>query len=204
MKFGKFSTVAFMAIAAVGITAGTANAQPEATAPAEGVTTAGVEQGIGYQSTLSGDAESVTTTVDNGAFEVADNGNTVSLIAANGAEVSQVPLAFEVAGQSIPMGHAIADDGRSLTLTPEVSPGDVAELKDISSFDRFIEQANQNLLGMIAGGAIGGFIGGLVGLGIFSLVTGPVGMVTGALVGGAAQGGQPFIDALTAVATGQP
>ncbi|NKY36310.1 hypothetical protein HGA13_25055 [Nocardia speluncae] len=201
MKLGKFGAVAFMAVAAVGITAGAANAAP---ATAEGVTTAGQQQGIEYQSTLSSDAREVTTTVDAGTFTLTDNGTTVSLIAADGAEIAEVPLTFEVAGRSIPVGHDIADNGRSLTLTPEVAPADIAELKNISSFDRFIDQANQNLIGMIAGGVLGGFIGGLVGLGIFSIITGPVGMVTGALVGGAAMGGQPFIDALTAVATGQP
>ncbi|WP_280417902.1 hypothetical protein [Nocardia carnea] len=202
MKFGKFGAVAFMAVAAVGITAGSANAAP-ATA-AEGVTTVGQQQGIDYQSTLSSDAREVTTTVDAGTFALTDNGTTVSLIAADGAEVTEVPLTFEVAGRSIPVGHQIADDGRSLTLTPEVTPADIAELKDISSFDRFLDQANQNLIGMIAGGVLGGFIGSLLGLGIFSIVTGPVGTVVGALAGGAAMGGQPFIDALTAVATGQP
>ncbi|MEU4314515.1 hypothetical protein [Nocardia sp. NPDC024068] len=202
MKFGKFSAVAFMAVAAVGITAGAANAAP---APAtEGVSTAGVQQGIGYESTLSSDAREVSTHVDAGAFALTDNGTTVTLTAADGAEVTQFPLTFQVAGRSIPVGHDIADNGQTLTLTPQVSPGDIAELKNIGSFDRFIDQANQNIVGMIAGGVIGGFIGGLVGLGIFSLITAPVGMVTGALVGGAALGGQPFIDALTAVATGQP
>jgi uncharacterized protein YcfJ len=202
MKFGKFSAVAFMAVAAVGITAGSASAAPAT--PTEGVTTAGQQQGIEYQSTLSGDARAVTTTVEAGTFTLTDNGTTVTLIAADGAEITEVPLTFEVAGRSIPVGHQIADNGQSLTLTPEVGPADIAELKNISSFDRFLDQADQNIVGLIAGGVIGGFVGSLLGLGIFSIVTGPLGTIAGALVGGSIQGGQPFIDALTAVATGRP
>ncbi|ONM47592.1 hypothetical protein [Nocardia donostiensis] len=202
MKFGKFSAVACMAIAAIGITAGTANAQPAAAN--EDITTSGVQQGIAYETTLSGDAKTVTTTVDAGAFEITDNGATVSLIAANGAEISELPLTFQVAGRSIPIAHEIGDNGRSLTLTPEVSAGDIAELKDISSFDRFMDQANKNILGMIAGGVLGGFIGSLLGLGIFSIITGPLGMVAGALVGGSIQGGPAFTDALMALINGQP
>jgi hypothetical protein len=202
MKFGKFSAIAFMAIAAVGITAGTADAQPAAIDQA--VSTSGVEQGIGYNTALSRDAKIVTTTLDAGKFALSGNGAAVIVQAEGGAVVAEVPLSFEVAGHAIPVAYKIDDSGRSLTLTPEVSTKDIAELKDISSFDNFVQQANQNILGMIVGGLLGGFIGGLLGFGIFSLITGPTGIVLGALAGGAATGGQPFIDALTALANGQP
>ncbi|MFI7668500.1 hypothetical protein [Nocardia sp. NPDC049526] len=202
MKFGKFSAIAVMAIAAMGVTAGTANAQPAAIEQA--VTTSGVEQGVGYNTGVSTDSKVVTTKLDAGKFALSGDGKAVTVQADSGAVVAEVPLTFEVAGHAIPVGYQIADSGRSLTLTPEVSPKDIAELKNINSFDNFVQQANQNILGMILGGLLGGFIGGLVGFGIFSLITGPLGLVAGALAGGAAQGGQPFIDALTALATGQP
>ncbi|GAA5046756.1 hypothetical protein GCM10023318_12500 [Nocardia callitridis] len=200
MKIGKFGATAFIAIAAVGISAGTANAAPESAS--KDVTTAGNYQGIDYQSTLADSTKTVTTTVEEGRFEI--NGNTATLIADNGSAVTEVPLTFEVAGRSIPVDSQITEDGHSLALTPKVSGDDISELKDINSFENFQEQVNKNLLGMIAGGMIGGFIGGLLGFGIFSIVTGPLGLVGGALAGGAAQGGQPFIDALTALAQGQP
>ncbi|MEV6431136.1 hypothetical protein [Nocardia sp. NPDC051463] len=202
MKFGKFSATAFLAIAAVGITAGAANAQPVAAEQA--VSTSGIEQGIGYNTALSRDSKMVTTTLDAGKFALSGNGAAVAVQADNGAVVAEVPLTFEVAGHAIPVAYKIDDNGRSLTLTPDVSPKDIADLKDISAFDNFVQQASQNIVGMILGGMLGGFIGGLLGFGIFSLITGPTGIVVGALAGGAAMGGQPFIDALTALATGQP
>ncbi|WP_433198329.1 hypothetical protein ACQP1G_03645 [Nocardia sp. CA-107356] len=202
MKFGKCSAIAVMTIAAVGGTAGTANAQPAAIEQA--VTTSGVEQGIGYNTALSTDDKVVTTTLDAGKFVLSANGNAVNVQADSGAVIAEVPLTFEVAGHAIPVGYQIADSGRRLSLTPEVSPKDIAELKNINSFDNFVQQANQNILGMILGGVLGGYVGGLVGFGIFSVITGTIGLVAGALAGGAVMGGQPFVDALTALATGQP
>ncbi|RDI52081.1 hypothetical protein [Nocardia mexicana] len=208
MKFGKITATVFMAIAATGITAATAhgestvvNEQPAAVTA--GNATSGVDHGINYHTTVSPTNMAITTTIENGKFEPAQNGAAV-LESNDGAAVTEVPQTYEIAGRSIAIAQQIGADGRTLTLTPQMTPEDISELKNVSSFDNLMAQVQKNLAGVIIGGCLGGFLGGLLGFGIFSLITGPLGLVLGAVAGGYAMGGQEFLDAVTAVATGQP
>ncbi|MBB5914344.1 uncharacterized protein YcfJ [Nocardia transvalensis] len=208
MKFGKITATVFMAIAATGITAATAHGEPAAVAeqPAAvtaGNATSGVDHGINYHTTVSPVDKVITTAVDNGRFETAGNGAAV-LRSEDGAAVTEVPQSYEIAGRSIAIAQRISVDGRSLTLTPQPTADDISELKNITAMDNLIAQASKNILGVVAGAMVGGFLGGLVGFGIFSLITGPIGAVAGAIAGGYALGGQEFLDAVQAVATGQP
>jgi hypothetical protein len=202
MKFGKITAAVFMAVAAVGVTAGTADAQPAAVA--QGVTKAGVEKGISYSTTLSGDAKAVSTAVNSGHFALTDNGTAVTLTSNTGETVAKVPLVFHVAGRTLSVAEQIDQGAHNLTLTPRVTPEDVAALKNVNSYSNLIQQLDQNIVGEIVGGVIGGVIGSALGVGILSFVTGPVGLLAGAAIGGAAEGGQPYIDALTAFAQGRP
>ncbi|MGW0245983.1 hypothetical protein ACWDYH_05015 [Nocardia goodfellowii] len=205
MKFGKITAAVFMAITAVGITAATANGQPgvatEAPAvAAPGNATAGVVQGINYRTTVSPAEKLITMALDKGRFELAADGASVLLKADDGATVDQVPLRAELAGRPIAVAQEIGDDGRSLKLTASMTPedtaqlGDVARLKDISSYDRLMEQVEKNKTGMIIGGVIGAFFPFLW------LVTIPAGV----LIGGYVTGGQEFLDAVIAFTTGRP
>lgn len=205
MKFGKITTAVFMAVAAVGITAATAHGAPAAATEqpavvASGGVTSGVAHGINYQTTVSPADKTITWAVDNGKFELAADGASVLLKAADGVTVDQVPLRSEVAGLPIAVGQQISEDGRTVQLTSTMTPedsaklGNVAELKDISSYDRLMEQANKNMPGIVIGGIIGAFFPFLW------LITIPAGMV----IGGYVMGGQEFLDAVIAFATGQP
>ncbi|WP_178128302.1 hypothetical protein [Nocardia cyriacigeorgica] len=204
MKFGKITAAVFMAVTAVGITAATANGQPavanESAVVTSGDATSGVVQGINYNTTVSPSDKTITWAVDKGRFEVAADGSAVLLKSEDGATVDQVPLRSEVAGLPIAVEEEISADGRTVTLAATMTPEDSAELKDvsnlkdISSYDRLMEQVNKNLPGIAIGALIGCFVPFLW------IITIPA----GAVIGGYVMGGQPFLDALIAFATGQP
>ncbi|WP_278263219.1 hypothetical protein [Nocardia sp. AG03] len=205
MKFGKITTAVFLAVTAVGITAATANGQPavateQPVVVASGGVTSGVAHGINYNTTVSPVDKTITWAVDSGRFQLTEDGTAVALIAEDGATVDQVALKSEVAGLPIAVAQEISADGRSVKLAASLTPedtsklGNISELKDISSYDRLMEQVNKNLPGIAIGGIIGAFIPFLW------LITIPAGM----LIGGYVMGGQEFLDAVIAFATGQP
>ncbi|MEU6586997.1 hypothetical protein [Nocardia sp. NPDC046763] len=205
MKFEKITAVVFMAISAVGITAATAHAEPaiseQPTAVTAGDTTSGVDHGINYRITVSPVDRVIVTTVENGKFETAQDGAAV-LESGDGAAVTEVPQWFEVDGRSIAIAQHIGADGRTLTLTPTPAAEDIAQLKDISSYDRLKEQINKNLPGIVTGAIVGGLLGACMFL-IWGIAI-PVGALIGGLIGGYVTGGPEFSDAVQAWATGQP
>ncbi|MFD8243884.1 hypothetical protein [Nocardia sp. NPDC059691] len=192
MKFEKITAAVFLAVSAVGITAATAHAEPAITEqPTAGYTTSGVDQGIPYRITVSPVDGVVTTTVENGRFEIAQNGAVV-LESGDGAALTEVPQQYAVDGHSIAIAQRIGADGRTLTSTPTAE--DTAQLKDISSYDRLKEQINKNLPGVVAGAIVGGLLGACV-----ILVWGvsiPIGALIGGTIGGYAMGGPEFLDAV--------
>ncbi|MFE4458721.1 hypothetical protein ACFROC_15325 [Nocardia tengchongensis] len=202
MKFEKVTAVVFMAISAVGITAATAHAEPAvAGQPAAADIISGVDHEIGYQITISPVDKVITTTVQNGKFEMAKNGAVV-LESGNGAARTEMPQRFAVAGRSIPLVQHIGADGRTLTLTPTPTAEDTAQLKNISSYDRLKEQIDRNLPGVVTGAIVGGLLGACVFL-LWGLTI-PVGALIGATIGGYVTGGPEFLDAVTAWVTAQP
>ncbi|MEV6095723.1 hypothetical protein [Nocardia sp. NPDC051981] len=205
MTFGKITAAVFMAISAVGISAATAHAEPALTEQPTAVTaedtTSGVDHGINYQITVSPVDRAVVTTVENGKFEVSQNGAVV-LESADGAAVTEVPQSLAVDGRSIAMAQHIGADGRTLTLTPTPTAEDIAQLKDINSYDRLKEQVNKNLPGIAVGAIVGGILGAMIPL-IWGLSI-PVGALIGATVGGYVMGGPDFIEAVQGWVTNQP
>ncbi|MET9024818.1 hypothetical protein ABZW96_04265 [Nocardia sp. NPDC004168] len=199
MKFEKITAAVFLAVSAVGITAATAHAEPAITEqPTAGYTTSGVDHGIPYEITVSPVDGVVTTTVENGRFEIAQNGAVV-LESGDGAAVTEVPQQYDVDGHSIAIAQHIGADGRTLTSTPTAE--DTAQLKDISSYDRLKEQINKNLPGVVAGAIVGGLLGACV-----ILVWGvsiPIGALIGGTIGGYAMGGPEFLDAVQAFVANQ-
>ncbi|WP_040842028.1 hypothetical protein [Nocardia brevicatena] len=205
MKFEKITAAAFLAISAVGITAATAHAEPAATERPAAVTaggaTSGVDHGINYRIIVSPVDRVIITTVENGKFEIVQNGAVV-LESGDGAAVTEVPQRYAVGGRSIAIAQHIGADVHTLTLTPTPTAEDVAQPKDISSYDRLEEQINKNLPGVVGGAIVGGILGACLFL-IWG-VSIPVGVLIGGIAGGYVQGGPEFLDAVQAFATGRP
>jgi outer membrane lipoprotein SlyB len=202
MKFGTFAATTVLAVAALGITAGTVSAEP--TAVVREVSTSGIEQGVGYRTALPDSTGAITTAVEGGKFELANDGAKVSLKSDSGAVVAEVPLTFDISGSRMSVAQEIRDNGRTLALTPKVSAANIGEMQPVNSMARLTSEINQNVVGVVAGGVIGGLLGALIGLGFFSIITGPIGLLVGAIAGGYVMGGQPFMDAVLAVVQGEP
>ncbi|MGW4772315.1 hypothetical protein ACWEO2_30290 [Nocardia sp. NPDC004278] len=205
MKFEKITAAVFVAISAVGVTAATAHAElavtEQPTAVTAGGTTSGVDHGINYQITVSPVDRGIITTVENGEFEIAEDGAVV-LESRDGAAVTEMPQWYAVDGRSIAIAQHIGADGRTLTLTPTPTAEDIAQLQDISSYDRLKEQINKNLPGVVGGAIVGGILGACLPL-IWGISI-PVGALIGGTIGGYVVGGPEFLDAVQAWATGQP
>ncbi|KAA8877296.1 hypothetical protein F3087_44790 [Nocardia colli] len=197
MKMQQLAATAFIAIAATGITAGTAYAEPtEAT-----TALSRVEHGVGYTSELSQDHQGVSTTLTSGRFEISRDGTAVSVTAPDGVELARLPMAIQASGQQIHLAPQIGSDGTTLTLRSADAPGaavsDVQEfrhsVKEIQQADKVqaIADAHDVVLlgcvpGAIVGGAIGAVIGALVGALLFvvgAIVTIPLAVLVGAALG---------------------
>lgn len=203
MKFGTFAATALLTIAALGVAAGTVHAEP-APAPTEQLRTEGVEKGVDYETTVDQETGTITTAVEAGRFELTPDGERAILKADNGEVVAEVPLNYEISGSEVAVAHEISDDGRELELTPTVTAEDIGEMREVGSMSQLTNELQKNVVGIAVGAVLGGLLGALIGLGFLSIITGPIGLVVGAIAGGYIMGGQPFIDAVMAVLRGEP
>ncbi len=193
LNIKRLAATATLAVAAVGITAATANAQPAALADQS---VRGSAAGIDYTTTVSNSARAVTTTLDAGTF-VAD-GAAVRVLDAAGATVAQVPTTFVFAGQKFETSAQVDASGRSLTLRPKVETKPVA-LEHVGAQQWFMNELQRSSTGALVGALIGGAIGILfLGVGLIP------GAIIGAVIGALAAGGQPLIDSGFAYFSGQP
>ncbi|AUS30842.1 MULTISPECIES: hypothetical protein [Rhodococcus] len=185
MFIRKAAAVAAMTIAATGIAAGTSYAAPE-TSPDVSYTAEVVDQ-------------AVVTTIDAGAFRVSGDGTHVDLQNSQGATLVSLPLAFNLGDVQFPFDETVSEDGKTLTLKPNLDPASskpksvAAEFTPVASPDedqKAIEKFQSQLglatqIGSLTGTIVGAVIGCIVGLP--GLVVGCLpGMVTGAGIGGVA------------------
>ncbi|WP_216892388.1 hypothetical protein [Nocardia alni] len=206
MKFGKFAATALLAVATVGIAAGTASANPPVSTPpaptkhiAKDISATGVDHGVTYHATLSDLSRKLTTTVTGGRFVMAQNGTEIDLKSVNGASLAKVPLTYKLDGSTVHVAQQISADGHQLVLQPKASAKEIGSLQPVDKMAVLTQQINKNIVGVVAGGVIGGLIGAVCGLFWLSWLTGPIGLLVGALAGGYIMGGMPFMNAVTQV-----
>ncbi|NNH71455.1 hypothetical protein HLB23_16560 [Nocardia uniformis] len=202
MKFGTFAGTTLLTIAAMGIATGSVAAKPALDSRENAWS--GVEQGIGYRAVLDHFDQVISTSVDGGKFEVTADGGKVLLKSDDGDTVAAVPLVFEISEKRLELAEQISDNGEKLTLTPRVDAKEIGELRQIGSMDRLVAELDKNMVGVVIGGILGGILGAAAGLMMLSIITGPIGLLVGAIAGGYLMGGQAFLDAVMAVLTGQP
>ncbi|MGW5075945.1 ammonium transporter [Rhodococcus sp. NPDC004095] len=201
MKLRKFAVTSMLAVAALGIGAGTSHANP---AP----------ETIDWNSKIDG--ASVVTTIDAGAFKVSGDGKNIELQDGNGNAVVSLPLAFQLNTLQFPMDQKISEDGKTVTLTPvfdlgkakpiaasataqPINGGGLA-IKDIASpQENLLAQQTFNSQLAVAT-ASGGLIGTIVGAIVGTFVMPAVGTVAGAGIGGVA--GTVIVGGPTLIAAG--
>lgn len=193
MKTTKFAATTAMLIAAIGVAAGTANADPSTHQAPLGLD---LFPGVHYSASDNGKTAVITTdagklTVENGAFEIKDS---------TGKVIAGTPLTLQNGDISLPITAKVS--GNTAMLSPNVS-GAVYHPVDLpfqdsapwkTPYDR--EQAAWNrlrdtvttgstvgaIVGAVAAGAIGCVAGGALGAtGGFAFLA--VGAIPGAVIG---------------------
>ncbi|GAB2636746.1 hypothetical protein ABI214_17855 [Prescottella soli] len=184
MKLTKFAATSALVIAAMGVGAGTAYADPAPSADA-----------VGY--TAHVDGRSVVTVLDAGGFRVTSDGKFVEIQNAAGTVLQALPLSYRLGDREFSIAPLV--EGRTLTLTPEtgpakakpadvaqpfIGPTNIAALGDnLAVFDKLAE-------GLTSAVTVGSLIGTLVGAVIGCVAAGstiaacPAAIATGAGVGG--------------------
>ncbi|MEV0250190.1 hypothetical protein AB0H76_26580 [Nocardia sp. NPDC050712] len=167
MRAGRKALIGVLpfAIVATFAGAGTASAtDPTAqqTRWAESLVASGNAEGIEYKTTVAPDLSSISSALTNGRFTLTADSSTVNVESATGAKVSEFPLSLKtVAGATIPLLPQVSADGKTLVVTPQVSPEVAAELKNIAT-----NPGAQNSDPVLNGAAAGA----VVGLGIAAVV----------------------------------
>lgn len=176
MNLRRITATAVLAIAATGITAGTAYAAP-------------ATPDVKYEAKLDG--KDVVTTLTNGTFHLVDNNKSWAVQDANGHDLVAMPLSYNLAGRSYPIESKISDDKKTLTLraVTDVARSVAApELRPVAS-----NAENQKAMGdfsaklsiaMAAGGLIGMTIGAVIGCIVSLQVACIPGLALGAAAGG--------------------
>lgn len=170
MMFRTGAALAALVISALGISAGTASADPVAPA-----------SDIHFEAHAVG--RSVVLAMDTGA--VAVNDDHLRLLDRNGATVAALPLAYVRDGQALPIAAQV--EGNRVTLTAETDPAASRPLPpatakeiDALSHPNFNAALGNFSMSMMAAATVGSLLGSTVGAGI--------GCVAGGIVGGAAGG----------------
>ena len=206
MMMRKFAATAALLTAAIGITAGTADAAP-AKAPNEKAAVATVATGVNYQARPSQNRNSALIHTDFGSL-VNENGM-FKIKAANGTVLAGLPLSMRVDQFEFPIEAAI--NGHDATLTPKLdvahavykpialpfedqAPWKTPYDREVAAFTRLKDTVATGaaigvLTGTIGGGVIGCGLGALVGTAVTGVLlalfgAGPLaGCLAGAAIG---------------------
>nr|WP_066909767.1 hypothetical protein [Millisia brevis] len=188
MNMRRLTATAALAIGSLAVWTGTALADP--TLPADPPAAEQGAEEIGYEAHI--EDETVVTTLDAGAFRLADDGKTVTVQDSQGADVLVLPLTFYLGDQQLPLQSEITEDGKVLKLIPgELEPAvdkpaglfnSVASpLENQRATNEFSTQ-----LGLATG--IGSLVGTIAGAVIGCVATIPLGCIPGLLTGAAVGG----------------
>ncbi|MGB3772997.1 MAG: ammonium transporter [Rhodococcus sp. (in: high G+C Gram-positive bacteria)] len=198
MNLRRLVVTSAIAVASLGIATGTAYAQPATTTTESTETT--TESSPEENSELNWAARvengGVITTVDAGLFLLSDDGTAVVLNDNEGNEVVSLPLSFNLNGIEFPYGVEFTDEGRTVTLIPNLSAPmglTPAALEQNAASPAENTAATQNFASQLGlASAVGGLTGTIIGAGVGCLLGGgPVVLptcltagVTGAGIGG--------------------
>ncbi|MFI6040584.1 hypothetical protein ACIA8C_03055 [Nocardia sp. NPDC051321] len=96
---------------------------------ADSLSATGAEQGVEYKTTTSADLKSISTVLNSGKFTLTADSSAVQVESATGAKVTEFPMSMKtVAGNTIALAPQISQDGKTLVVTPQVTPEVAAEL----------------------------------------------------------------------------
>ncbi|MFD4183831.1 hypothetical protein, partial [Rhodococcus sp. NPDC058514] len=141
---------------------------------------------INFRTGIGADGMSVDTILDSGLFRMTPAGDSVEAVDTTGAVAGILPLTFTVAGTDYLLIPSIGNDGRALSLTPEIVPqvdpvGTEAagRTRDQAALNAYI----QAQIGWAAGGWMGASMGAAIGAAVLCVLIPVVGCVPGAMIG---------------------
>lgn len=179
MRFHRFAAPALLAVGATVLASGTAHAQ-QTPQPSE-LAVQGVEQGIGYTVGPNEDGSALVATLDSGTFRLA--GGAVVLTDATGTAVGSFPTTVHIGGGTVGLSPDLADNGRTLLLTPVNAPAATERLASFVDENETLARKQHNaVVGALVGAGIGAVLGFFLG-GVGALITVPIGAGIGALIG---------------------
>ncbi|MFC9434165.1 hypothetical protein [Nocardia sp. NPDC057030] len=101
---------------------------------ADSLVASGAEQGVEYKTTTSPDLKSVSTVLNSGKFTLTADSSAVQVESATGAKVTEFPMSMKsAAGNTIALAPQISQDGKTLVVTPQVTPEIAGELKNVAA-----------------------------------------------------------------------
>lgn len=192
MNMRRLTAIAALAIGSLAVWTGTAVADP--TLPADPPAAEQGAEEIGYEAHV--EDETVVTTLDAGAFKLADDGKTVAVKDSQGNDLLVLPLTFYLGDQQLPLQSEITEDGKVLKLIPgELEP---AVEKPAGLFNnvasplenqRATQEFNTQLglatgIGSLVGTIIGAALGCIIGVGIGCLPGAAIGGIAGTIIAG--------------------
>ncbi|WP_433655127.1 hypothetical protein ACQPW1_29965 [Nocardia sp. CA-128927] len=179
MNSRKFVSTSLVAIAATLVAAGTAHGESEIPFIA-----GGSDRGVNYTATLSDDHLGVTTHLSSGKFDVAPDEQSVTVTAADGTLLAQLPITFNTAGREGRLLPEIDRDGTTLTLRPAGNQIAVTDVAFNDSMRNMVQPQlkDAGLIGGLVFGLICGFVGAIT-FGILGLAFFIVGAVPAAIMG---------------------
>lgn len=179
MNMRRLTATAALAIGSLAVWTGTALADP--TLPADPPAAEQGAEEIGYEAHIEDDT--VVTTLDAGAFRLADDGQTVAVQDSQGNDLLILPLTFYLGDQQLPLESEVTEDGKVLKLipgTPEPAVEKPAGLFNSVASPLENQRATQEFstqLGLAT--SIGGLVGGIVGAIIGCIVVPAIGCIPG-------------------------
>lgn len=175
MNLRSLTATAALAIAALGISAGTSYADP---APLPGP--------VGYESRVID--KTVVTTLTGGLFELKDAGKSVDVKDSAGNVLVSLPMAYNLDNLQFPILSQVADAGTKLILTPGTErakaiaqPTLLHEVASVDENQKAMSAFSSQLgIAMAIGGLVGLTIGAVVGgvLGLLGVFAGPTVIAT--------------------------
>ncbi|MFF3226063.1 hypothetical protein ACFYV7_24915 [Nocardia suismassiliense] len=101
---------------------------------ADSLSASGNEQGVEFKTTTAADLKSISTVLNSGKFTLTADSSVVNVESATGAKVTEFPMSMKtVAGNSISLAPQISPDGKTLVVTPLMTPEADAELKNVAA-----------------------------------------------------------------------
>ncbi|WP_327149463.1 hypothetical protein [Nocardia sp. NBC_01329] len=159
MRFSRSIFIAALAAGSIVSGASTAHADPNRPEPV-----------VSYHAALVG--RSVVTTLDHGTFADTHTGGSVDIRNAAGELLDTLPVTYSLDGRALDLRRQISDDGRTLTITPDITGLDRAALRPVASpvenqlamNDLINAVSISTSLGTLVGTALGAIAG--IGIGI--------------------------------------